>query len=75
MRFAAFGSKQRDGLAIASRDGYFHGLLEGKAGYPGPPDALIRKDDAEAAVVYEVWRGVLGGDRGIGILRNRVEDE
>ncbi|MGC1293597.1 MAG: hypothetical protein WA869_01030 [Alloacidobacterium sp.] len=75
MRFAAFGSKQRDGLAVASRDGHFQDLLDGKAGYPGPLDALIRKDGAaEAAVVYEAWRRVLE-IKGIGILRNRVEDE
>jgi hypothetical protein len=57
MRFAAFGSKQRDGLAVAICEGHFHSLLEGKARYPGPLDALIRKDGAaEATVAYEAWR-------------------
>jgi 2-keto-4-pentenoate hydratase/2-oxohepta-3-ene-1,7-dioic acid hydratase in catechol pathway len=42
MRFAAFRSGQQDGLAVASRESSFHGLLEGDAAYPGSLDALIR---------------------------------
>jgi acylpyruvate hydrolase len=42
MRFAAFTSEGRDGLAAAGQDGEFHGLLCGEAGYPGSLDLLIR---------------------------------
>jgi 2-keto-4-pentenoate hydratase/2-oxohepta-3-ene-1,7-dioic acid hydratase in catechol pathway len=41
MRFAAFSIGQRNGLASVTREGQFHGLVEGDAGYPGPLDALI----------------------------------
>lgn len=43
MRFAAFSSGEQDGLAVAGREGHFHGLLSGDAGYPGPLDVLIQK--------------------------------
>ena len=42
MRFAAFSSEGREGLAVAGPDGQFHGLLSGDAGYPGSLDVLIR---------------------------------
>ena len=35
MRFAAFRSGDREGLAAAGADGIFHGLLNGEEGYPG----------------------------------------
>jgi len=43
MRFAAFSSGERKGLAVAGPGGQFHGLLSGDAGYPGSLDALIPK--------------------------------
>jgi acylpyruvate hydrolase len=55
MRFAAFTSGEREGLAVASPDGQFHGLTNGDAGYPGSLDALITKgraalDEAKAVL-------------------------
>jgi len=46
MRFAAFSSGERKGLAVAGPGGQFHGLLSGDAGYPGSLDALIPKGRA-----------------------------
>ncbi|HEY6846572.1 MAG TPA: fumarylacetoacetate hydrolase family protein [Terracidiphilus sp.] len=42
MRFAAFTSGNREGLAVASPDAKFHGLLSGESGYPGSLDQLVR---------------------------------
>ncbi len=43
MRFAAFNIGNRDGLAIESPDGQFHGLLSGEEGYPGKLGALVQQ--------------------------------
>jgi acylpyruvate hydrolase len=43
MRFAAFTSGGREGLAVANPHAGFHGLLSGDPGYPGSMDALIRR--------------------------------
>jgi acylpyruvate hydrolase len=43
MRFAAFRSDQREGLASAHSSGEFRGLLRGDENYPGSLDLLIRK--------------------------------
>lgn len=42
MRFAAFESGEREGLAVAGPDGKFRGLLQGDSTYPGSLDVLIR---------------------------------
>ena len=42
MRFAAFTSGNREGLAVASPDAKFYGLLSGESGYPGSLDQLGR---------------------------------
>jgi 2-keto-4-pentenoate hydratase/2-oxohepta-3-ene-1,7-dioic acid hydratase in catechol pathway len=53
MRFAAFTSGGQEGLAVASPDQEFHGLLSGDPGYPGSLDSLVRSGrgalDAAAA--------------------------
>ena len=41
MRFAAFTSGNREGLAVASPDANFYGLLSGEPGYPGSLDQLV----------------------------------
>jgi acylpyruvate hydrolase len=46
MRFAAFISGEREGLAAAGPNGQFHGLMSEEAGYPGSLDVLIRKGRA-----------------------------
>jgi 2-keto-4-pentenoate hydratase/2-oxohepta-3-ene-1,7-dioic acid hydratase in catechol pathway len=53
MRFAAFKSGKQEGLAIASPNGEFHGLLSGEEGYPGNLDLLVRlgRDALERAVI------------------------
>lgn len=43
MRFAAFKSGEREGLAVAGSNGEFHGLLNGDSNYPGSLDVLIRQ--------------------------------
>ena len=43
MRFAAFKSREREGLAVACSDEEFHGLYSDDANYPGSLDVLIRK--------------------------------
>ncbi|MBB6143601.1 2-keto-4-pentenoate hydratase/2-oxohepta-3-ene-1,7-dioic acid hydratase in catechol pathway [Silvibacterium bohemicum] len=58
MRFAAFNSGGQAGLAVAGRDGQFHGLLSGSANYPGPLDVLIQKgSDALAAAADVLAKG------------------
>jgi acylpyruvate hydrolase len=42
MRFAAFTSGNHEGLAVASPDAKFYGLLSGESGYPGSLDQLVR---------------------------------
>jgi acylpyruvate hydrolase len=42
MRFAAFTSGNQEGLAVASPDAKFYGLLSGESGYPGSLDQLVR---------------------------------
>jgi acylpyruvate hydrolase len=42
MRFAVFKSGNKEGLAIASTNGEFHGLLSGEEGYPGNLDFLVQ---------------------------------
>ena len=42
MRFAAFTSGTREGLAVASPDAEFFGLLSDEPGYPGSLDSLVR---------------------------------
>lgn len=54
MRFAAFRSGEREGLAAAGRDGQFHGLLSGDVGYPGPLDVLVRGGRAALDGAVEV---------------------
>ena len=51
MRFAAFKSGGREGLAIASPNGEFHGLLSGEESYPGNLDILVQlgRDALESA--------------------------
>jgi acylpyruvate hydrolase len=51
MRFAALKSGGREGLAVASPDAKFHGLMNGDTGYPGSLDSLIRagRDALDAA--------------------------
>jgi acylpyruvate hydrolase len=55
MRFAAFRSGGREGLAIGSGDGAFHGLLSGEEGYPGNLAILVKHGhealDCAAAVL------------------------
>jgi acylpyruvate hydrolase len=46
MRFAAYSSGEREGLAVAGVDGHFYGLLSGDEGYPGSLDVLISKGRA-----------------------------
>jgi acylpyruvate hydrolase len=56
MKFAAFTSGEREGLAVAGSNGEFHGLLSGDTGYPGSLGALIGKGRAaldEAIVVLQ----------------------
>jgi acylpyruvate hydrolase len=43
MRFAAFESGKREGLAVADATNQFYGLLSGDRGYPGSLDVLVRK--------------------------------
>jgi acylpyruvate hydrolase len=43
MRFAAFKTGEKAGLATAGSNGEFHGLLSEEAGYPGSLDAVIRR--------------------------------
>jgi 2-keto-4-pentenoate hydratase/2-oxohepta-3-ene-1,7-dioic acid hydratase in catechol pathway len=58
MRFAAFSSGEQDGMAVAGREGPFHGLLSGDAGYPGPLDVLISKgSDALNAAAATLAKG------------------
>jgi acylpyruvate hydrolase len=58
MRFAAFSSGEQDGLVVASREGAFHGLLSGDAGYPGPLDVLISQgSDALNAAAATLAKG------------------
>ena len=58
MRFAAFSSGEQDGMAVASREGAFHGLLSEDAGYPGPLDVLISKgSDALNAAAVTLAKG------------------
>jgi acylpyruvate hydrolase len=53
MRFAAFKSGNKEGLAIASPNGEFHGLLSGEDGYPGSLDLLVQlgREALESAAV------------------------
>jgi 2-keto-4-pentenoate hydratase/2-oxohepta-3-ene-1,7-dioic acid hydratase in catechol pathway len=56
MRFAAFRSGEREGLAVGTgSNGHLRGLFQGDAGYPGTLDSLVRKGrtalDAAAAVL------------------------
>ena len=43
MRFAAFRSGDREGLAIACPDGKVHGLLSGEESYPGNLGLLVQR--------------------------------
>src|ERR1700740_2836039 len=45
MRFAAFKSREREGLAVAGSAGEFRGLYSDDANYPGSLDVLIHKGD------------------------------
>ena len=53
MRFAAFKTGEKAGLAAAGPNGEFHGLLSEEVGYPGSLDAVIQRGrgalDAAAA--------------------------
>ena len=51
MRFAAFNSGNQAGLAIASPNREFHGLLSGEESYPGNLDLLVQlgRDALESA--------------------------
>lgn len=55
MRFAAFTSGGKKGLAVAGADGVFHGFFEANSEYPGSPGSLIAKGsealDTAAAVL------------------------
>jgi len=55
MRFAAFISGGKKGLAVAGTDGIFHGFFDANSEYPGSPGSLIAKGtkalDAAAAVL------------------------
>jgi len=42
MRFAAFRSRDQEGLAIVSPNGELHGLQSGEEGYPGNLDLLVQ---------------------------------
>ena len=56
MKFAAFISGEREGLAVAGSNGEFHGLLSGDTNYPGSLNTLIGKGRAaldEAAVALQ----------------------
>lgn len=43
MRFAAFKSGDKEGLAVASSRGEFHGLISGEEGYPGDLAILVQR--------------------------------
>ncbi len=55
MRFAAFTSGGKKGLAVAGADGVFHGFFDGNSEYPGSLGSLIAKGsealDTAAAVL------------------------
>lgn len=57
MRFAAFNSGKREGLAVSGPNEQFYGLFSEDAGYPGSLDVLVRKGptalDAAAAVLQK----------------------
>jgi acylpyruvate hydrolase len=54
MRFAAFNSGGYEGLAVASSNGQFHGLLSNATGYPGSLDVLVRQGNAALNGAAEV---------------------
>ena len=58
MRFAVFSSGEQDGLAVAGREGQFHGLLSRDPDYPGPLDILMQKgSDALNAAAATLAKG------------------
>jgi acylpyruvate hydrolase len=46
MRFAAFETREQEGLTVAGPNGEFHGLLGQDPNYPGSLDGLVRKGRA-----------------------------
>lgn len=58
MRFAAFRSEEREGLATAvGSGGQFYGLYSDEAGYPGSLDNLIRRGRTALEAAAEVLKG------------------
>ena len=57
MRFAAFKSGEREGLAVAGPSGEFHGLLSGDANHPGSLDVLVRSGAGSLSKAAEALKG------------------
>lgn len=49
MKFLSFTSNGRKGLAVASANGEFRGLMEGEVDYPGDLDAVLAADALQQA--------------------------
>lgn len=56
MRFAAFKSREREGLAVAGPEGVFRGLYSDDANYPGSLDVLIHKSHGTLESAAETLR-------------------